>query len=260
MWGDAPASPHIRFFDQGETEMRGSKMKVVAALAAVAAWVLPMSAASAAERDLEFTSTGGTVAIGELEPLEATPGNAGLSGTWDDETGEFVGTTQFNPATIPAAPPERPVAVVVQLANDADNVTGTIDPETGDAELTAVMRFVVEIPAISTTCTSAEYEVDFVSSEPFAPLPFDESADYTLSLDGEFSIPAVDLDAGCSPANATVAGLINSTVGLPADGTSTLGLVRGTPAPPTTPTTPTTTATTSTTAAVVATAQPRLTG
>jgi len=64
----------------------------------------------------------------------------------------------------------------VSVSAGATN-TGTIDPLTGEAELTATMRFVVEIPAISTTCTSAEYEVDFVSSEPFAPLPFDASAD-----------------------------------------------------------------------------------
>jgi hypothetical protein len=240
--------------------MWGSWVKVAAALAAVAAFVLPTSAANAASQELEFTSSGGSIALGALEPLEATPGNAGLSGAWDDETGVFVGTTQFNPTTIPANPPELPVAVVVQLSNDADNVTGTIDPETGEATLTAVMSFSVEIPVISTTCTSPTFDVQFVSSEPFAPLPFDESAEYTLSLDGSFSIPVLDLNTACSPANATVAGLINTNVGLPADGTSTLDLVRGTPAPPTTPTTPTTTATTSTTAAVVATAQPRLTG
>jgi len=237
--------------------MLGRKTKIAAALAAVAALTLPMSAASAAEQELEFTNTGGQVVIGSLDPLETTAGNAGLTGTWDDETGEFTGTTTFNPVTIDAAPPDVPVAVVVQLDNEDDNVTGTIDPETGAAALTATMILVLDVPSITTVCTSAPFDVTFTDSEPFDPIPFEADADYTISLEGTFDIPAFDVNTGCAPANAVVAGLINDTLGLPTGGTATLDLVRGTPAPPTTPTTA---ATTTTTAAVVATSQPRFTG
>lgn len=245
--------------------MLGSKTKIAATLAAVAALMLPMSAASAAEQDLEFTNTGGEITIGDMDPFETTAGNAGLEGTWDDVTGEFVGTTTFNPSTVEVeaspGPPPVMLAVIVQLLNEDDNVTGTIDPETGEAELTATMQFQLTIPADAgdTVCTSPEFDVTFTSTEPFDPIPFDPEADYTISLEGDFTVPAFDTVAGCTPAssNPAIPTVINTTLGAPVAGTSTLDLVRGTPAPPTTPTT---VATTTTTAAVVATSQPRFTG
>jgi len=232
--------------------MLGSKTKIAAALVAAAALVLPMTAACAAEQDLEFTNTAGTVSVGDID-LEIAAGDAGLVGTWDDVTGEFTGTTTFNPITIPANPPDVPIAVVVQLINADDNVEGTIDPETGAAELTAAMQFQLTVPGETPiVCASPAFDVTFTDSEALAPLPFDESADYTISLDGSFNMPAFGGDCA-------IAAIVNDTLGLPTDGTAALDLVRGTPAPPTTPTTPTTTATT-TTAAAVATSQPRFTG
>jgi hypothetical protein len=229
------------------------RMKIAAAVVAALAVIVPMTTASAATQELEFTNTAGSVAIGSLPAITIPAGDAGLAGTWDDVTGDFTGATQFNPISIAANPPSVPVDVVVTLGNNgASNVTGTIDPTTGDVSLTASMILTLEVPALSATCSSSPFDVNFVDDVAFAPLPFDPAEDYSVSLDGGFTIPAFEV-ASCALADA-----INLAVGLPAEGGMSLDLVRGTPAPPTTPTT--SADTTSTTAATAATTSPRFTG
>lgn len=233
--------------------MLGRTMKAAVAVAAVVALWVPMATAGAASQNLEFTNTGGSVTVGSLPPIAIAAGGAGLSGTWDDTTGAFSGSTQFNPISVPADPPAVPVDVVVSLGNNGTaNVTGTIDPTTGAAALTASMTLTVEVPALEAVCTTDPFDVQFTDSAPLAPLPFDSEADYSLSLAGTFTVPVFGDD--CSLAAA-----INAALGLPAGGTAALALERGTPAPPTTPTTSAEPSTTSTGVQQAATA-PRFTG
>ena len=234
--------------------MRGRTMKGMVALAAAVALWLPMTGANAADQSLEFTNTDGSVTVGGLPAITLAAGGVGLDGTWDDSTGAFTGRTQFNPISIAADPPAVPVDVVITLANNgADNVTGTIDPTTGAAALTASMILTIEIPSLAATCSTAAFSVSFVDDgDPFGPLPFDPQEDYAMGLIGIGTVPAFGVDCA-------LGAVINQAVGLPASASLDLTLVRGTPAPPTTPTTPTTSATTSTTAAAAAT-QPKFTG
>jgi hypothetical protein len=236
--------------------MLGRRMKLAAGVVAALAVIVPMSTANAATQDLEFTNTAGTVMVGSLPTITIPAGDAGLTGTWDDATGEFTGTTQFNPITVPASPPTVPISVVVQLRNNGtNNVTGTIDPATGEADLTASMVFRLTVPgtppAPDTVCDSPAFDVEFFDETALDPIPFDPQADYSISLDGPFTLPAFGQDC---PLGA----VINSILGLPTGGDVALDLVRGTPAPPTTP--PPTSPTTATTAAVAAATQPKFTG
>ena len=53
--------------------------------------------------------------VGSLPSITVPAGDVGLVGTWDDSTGAFTGSMEFNPITIPADPPAVPVDVVVTL-------------------------------------------------------------------------------------------------------------------------------------------------
>jgi hypothetical protein len=234
--------------------MLGRTAKVAIAVAAAMALWVPMTGANAAVRSLSFTNTAGSVTVGSLAPITIPAGDGGLDGTWDDSTGAFTGNTQFNPLSIPANPPAVPVDVVVTLANNgADNVTGTINPSTGVVGLTASMILTINIPSLAVTCSSPAFDANLVDDgDSFGPLPFDPQEDYAMGLDGAFTVPAFGVDCA-------LGAVINTALGLPAGGSLSLSLVRGTPAPPTTPTTPTTSVTTSTAAAAAATS-PRFTG
>ena len=234
--------------------MLGRTVKVVVAVAAVMALWVPMTGANAADQSLAFTNTAGSVTVGSLPSITVPAGDAGLAGTWDDSTGAFTGSMQFNAITIAANPPAVPVDVVITLANNgANNVTGTINPTTGTAALTASMILTIQIPSLAATCSTSAFDVTLVDDgDPLAPLPFDPAEDYAMGLQGSFTVPAFGSDCALAAA-------INVAVGLPASGSLSLSLVRGTPAPPTTPTTPTTSAT-ATTAAPAATTTPRFTG
>jgi hypothetical protein len=252
--------------------MLGRKTKIAAALAAVAALVLPMSAASAAEQELEFTNDGPVdFVIGETT-LTLPDETAGVSGTWDDESGDFVGGTAFNPISLSVT---DPVALTIQVqigAGSNNNVTGTIDPETGAADLEAVMQLRLEIPRTDIgggvfigpySCAGPTFVVAFVAEgdDGLAPLPFEADSEYTMTLGGTFELPPF-ADSGCGAGNEAIAEAINDQLGLgdgPVAGTAELPLVRGTPVPSTTAAPPTTSAPT-TTAAPIATSQPTFTG
>jgi hypothetical protein len=232
-------------------------------VAIVAAVVLfTTTSAQAATQNLEFVNTGGTVTIGSLPALTLPVPGGGIEGTWDDVTGDFEGLTTFNPISLAANPPTVPVAVVVNLnANGDPNVEGTIDPDTGDASLTASMVLVLEIPSLSITCTSPAFDVVFDSESPgtpFEPLPFDDTSTYTLGLDGAFTVPTFPSSA-CGAGNEGIVVVLNQTLGTPAEGGIVLPLERGSVPPPPPTTTPTTAAPTTTAASSPAT-QPRFTG
>ena len=234
----------------------------VAVAAAAIVLVVPMTAAHAEEHELEFTNTGGEVSLVGFDVLPVGADQAGLTGTWDDVTGDFTGATTINPFAIPASPPDIPVPLTLRIqANGAENVTGTIDPATGEAELTASMILEIEISP-TVICSTPAFDVNFTTDPPdgapLDPLPFDPESDYTMSLASAVFViqPVVGTGAAglCPDAIATLA-----NENFPADATSVLPLTRGTPAPPTTTTT-TTTAPAPTTAAPAAAVQPRLTG
>jgi hypothetical protein len=241
-----------------------SRQKFARVGVAIVATVLLFTATSAqaAIQNLEFVNTGGTVTIGALPPLTLPVPGGGIAGEWDDVSGDFEGVTTFNPINIPANPPTVPVDVVVNLNADGDpNVTGTIDPTTGDASLTAEMVLVIEIPSLSITCTSPGFDVEFSTEggSAFEPLPFDDTSTYTIGLEGVFTIPEFPSTA-CGTGNEGIVPVLNMTLGTPAEGGITLPLERGT-VPPPPPTTSTTAApTTSTTAASQPATQPRFTG
>jgi hypothetical protein len=251
--------------------MLGSKTKIAAVLVAVAALVLPMTAASAAEQDLEFTTDGPTDFVIGATTLTLPAAQAGVAGTWDDETGDFVGATTFNPISLSVTEPVA-LTLQVQLAGgSAENVTGTIDPETGEAALTAVMQLELEIPATEIapgvvigpySCVGPAFDVDFTATgeDGLAPLPFDPDSEYAMTLTGAFALPPF-APTGCGAGNEGIVTAINDELGLAngaVDGTTELALVRGTPTPSTTAAPPTTS--TPTTAAAAATSAPRFTG
>jgi len=242
--------------------MSGRRLAKLAAVAAALVMVFPITSADAAEQDLEFVNTGGSFAIGATA-LTLEAGAGGIAGVWDDVTGDFVGSTQFNPINIAADPPAVPVDVVINLnATSPNNVTGDIDPATGEATLNASMEIAIVIPALGVTCTTPSFIVNFDTGapdgSPFEPLPFDDSSEYTIGLQGSFTVPELPLGA-CGEGQDGLIPVINSTLGLPAGGTAVLPLERGS-VPPPPPTTPTTSATTSTTAATAAATSPRFTG
>jgi hypothetical protein len=242
--------------------MSGRRFAKLAAVAAALVMMFPMTSAQAAEQDLEFVNTGGSFAIGATA-LTLDAGAGGIVGVWDDVSGDFVGSTQFNPIAIPADPPAVPVDVVINLdATSANNVVGDIDPATGDAALIANMQIAIEIPALGVTCTTPAFDVTFDTDppdgSPFEPLPFDDSQTYTIGLQGSFTVPAL-VAGGCGAGQDALVGVVNTTLGLPTGGTAVLPLERGS-VPPPPPTTPTTTGTTSTTAGAGASTAPRFTG
>jgi hypothetical protein len=232
-------------------------------VAIVAAVVLfTTTSAQAAIQNLEFVNTGGSVTIGSLPALTLPVPGGGIAGEWDDVSGDFEGLTTFNPITIPANPPTIPVDVVVSLNADGDpNVTGTIDPATGEAALTAAMVLSLNIPALGITCASPSFDVSFTTDPPdgapFEPLPFDDTTTYTMGLVGALTVPAFAASA-CGAGNEGIATLINQTLGTPAEGGVVLPMERGSVPPP--PSTTTTTAAPTTTAAAGPATQPRFTG
>ena len=107
----------------------------LAVVAAAMLLIFPLTSAEAAEHDLEFTNATGAINLEGFDPLVIDAGQAGLVGTWDDQTGDFTGVTTINPFSI--GPPAVPVDIVLRLdpAGAGDNVTGEIDPATGEALL-----------------------------------------------------------------------------------------------------------------------------
>jgi hypothetical protein len=232
------------------------------AVAAVAILlVVPATTAQAAEHDLEFTNTGGEIQLQGFDPLPVGAAQAGLTGTWDDVTGEFTGTTTINPFAIPANPPDLPVPITLRInPASAENVTGTIDPDTGEADLVASMILEIEVSP-TVICSTPAFDVPFTTDPPdgapLDPLPFDPDADYTIGLVAEFTVPQVTSTGPTGLCPDAVATIANEN--FPNEATAVLPLERGTPVPPTTSTT-TTTAAPSTTAAPAAATRPRLTG
>src|SRR5690606_30155466 len=110
-------------------------------------------------------------------------------------TGDFAGTTSFNP--IPVDPPDVPVPAVIHIQPNGDpNVTGSIDPTTGEAALTASVILTVDVPEITISCSTPAFDIEFTTEPPdgapLAPIPFDPDADYTMSLASEtFEVPPV---------------------------------------------------------------------
>jgi hypothetical protein len=229
------------------------------ALLAVAVLVMmPITSAEAAEHELEFANTAGTFNLTGFDPLDVGAGQAGLTGTWDDETGEFQGLTSINPFSL--GPPAVPLPIVLHIdpASPTVNVTGTIDPDSGEANLSALMILTIEVPDVA-TCSGPAFEINFTTDPPdgaaFEPTPFNPDSNYTISLvSSEFTVPAVVVSETCA-----IADVVNQTAGFPLDGTAVLAFQRGTPTPPTTPTTQATTSTTGATAPA-ATTSPRFTG
>lgn len=217
----------------------------LAGLAVVAAALLlifPLTSAEAAEHDLEFANTGGSFNLSGFDPLDLPAGQAGLTGTWDDTTGDFEGVTTINPFSLEVLVPIV-LSIEPNLNPDGVNVTGTIDPATGEAALTASVILTIEVPSLSAVCSTPAFDIEFTTGPPdgapLEPIPFDPDADYTMTLVSEtFTVPQVALSETCA-----IADVVNQNAGFPADGTATLALQRGTPAPPTTPTTQETTTT-----------------
>jgi hypothetical protein len=231
---------------------------------ALSALVVTAPSADAELVRLELDGTGGSLVIAAPLPLSG----GSLSGTWDDVTGELAGqTTPFDPITIPAVPPVFPTQGSLTIGpSGTDNVTGTIDPATGEAALVATMTMSIFIPAIDTTCTTAAFDVTFTTDppgQPLTPLPVDHLTLSSIGLEGTMTVPAFDLETGCVPL-AQIAAMINGPFGLPAQWEMSLSMQGGAVPPPssTTSTTNTTEGTdpTTTIGGSRAATQPRFTG
>lgn len=119
--------------------------------------------ASAAPQDLFMDLTFGRVTVGDGS-FDLPPGG-GFNGTWDDETGEVAGELLV-PTVETVVEPAPGVAadVVVDFTQQGD-LTGTIDPDTGDAALSVTFRldisvFLAGTPLAPEGCHVAPIDLD----------------------------------------------------------------------------------------------------
>lgn len=243
------------------------KRPAQAALAIASALTLfGVSSASAAVQDIEFVNTGGSLTVGDgtvVPPIDIPPGTGGMDIEWDDATGEVAGDTTFGPITLTGVQVLGQTAdIVLSIAPiGSPNVTGNIDPGTGEGTINTDVNMVmaISIPAvpISATCTLGPLDIDWDTGDPDGvPMNVDGPRPYTITLQAiDFTIPVIPSD-GCD--NPALPDAINQVLGLPNVGSAVLPLQEGFTPPPSSVTTSTTPSTTAAQPAAVA--RPRFTG
>lgn len=202
--------------------VRRSAVAVTAAFALLFAFA---PHANAEPVDVSFVMTYGEVGIDpEGDPLviPVDDGSAGISGTWDDETGQFDGTLII-PAyeTIIENEDLGEVDIIIDFA-DAD-VTGTIDPETGEIALSTVVNVEFQILSRAFLCDLGPIALDLTSDAPGFPVDFDaDPVTFGVAQD-PFSVPeaiCVGRIGGAPAPTATAA--VNENLSLPTDDAFTL--------------------------------------
>lgn len=226
----------------------------LAAVAALASSSLLATAApsSAAPQPITFAVVGGSIDIGEGEdafpPIEF-PQGTGLTGTLDDESGALDVTLLVPEIQIDyELSPGAPIPLVITITQVGPG-NGSIDPDTGDAELDITLDVGIGSPvlgeALGPDCSVGPIPIQFSSSDPGAP--FDGDAGTLALAAAGFTIPAAS-DCGSFDA------IISDGLGLPRSDTAALvQLQEGEiPTPPPTTTTTTTAPTAPPTTAPVA--------
>jgi hypothetical protein len=176
--------------------------------------------AQAAEVDVSFIVTSGQFRIGASDFPLPTDGTAGLTGTFDDATGEFEGETTFPPSQIMLPNPAPPGTLTINMTTTSESTGGTFDPDTGEITSTSILDITLEFVQLQpdgggaavplgVTCTMADIEIDLSTSpdgSPYAPLPADpanEEGSFELAGSG-FTVP----EPTCTGANQTIVDLV----------------------------------------------------
>lgn len=244
------------------SKVRSRRFGVAAGLAVVALLCagLVATSAGAAEQDLGLVNTDGNIQLPGQDPLEIPAGQAGFELTWDDVTGDLEGMSLNNPlfgtteADIDGPGPTPPVEVNISATFDTvgdPNTTGNLDPTTGEATLESEIEITLNFQVtglfegecvLGAGGLTVAYTTDPPGS-PWDPAPVDLTEDGEMALFGEFDLPptaAGDCTVITNPPPvdaATLSGLINDTLGLPAGGEVEMTLEQGELAPPNTTTT-----------------------
>lgn len=190
--------------------------------------------ASAAPQDFFLNLTSGNVTVGE--GAFDLPEGGGFNGTWDDETGDLAGT--FLVPTIVTDVATVPGAEVTATFVQQGEATGSIDPDTGAAAVTAVFRLDISVALGGSTISEPGCHV--------APITLDLTGTYdhdagTVSLSASgFTIPPSE---GCAALGSTIDDFIS---GDPTEAVLNLERVGGPIVEPPPPSSSSTTSTTST--------------
>lgn len=239
--------------------MTRTKILRVAAALAVALTVGFGSPAQAAPIDISLFLVSGSLVIPGLPtgPVEL-PTGTGITGTWDDETGDFSGDFVIPDSSMGEIIPDSGICLNVGGSGSA---TGNIDPATGagtvDATLTIELVALQCGGATMATCSMGPMDIPLSTDDPgspMSPLPPAEGSQIGLAGSG-FAIPAVSCD------DQSAEDLVNQVAGLPRDDGSTelVFEVGQIPEPEPIPTSTTTTAAPAAPAPVAQT-QPTFTG
>lgn len=233
--------------------MRRRTITRAAAMLAATVLLALGTRAQAASVDVTLFLVSGTISIPGLPTGDIElPSGSGITGTYDDVTGDFSGSFD-----LPATPFGEIMPGLCLQIGGSGTATGNISPADGTGAVTAVLDILLQIypspcdpvPAQTANCTlslTLPLTTDHPGS-PASPLPLADGTQIGLSAP-DFGVPGVD----CEDDN--LEGIVNQIAGLPiASGASALIVFEVGPIP-----TPTTTTTASTTTTVPA-AQPQTT-
>lgn len=234
--------------------------RAAAAVAGGAALLLGTVAlpAGAASHDVSYRLVDGTVRVGAQE--YSLPAATGVTGTWDDVTGDFVGTFVSEP-TQSAQDITSPLAGTIHLTYEfqgVGDVTGNVDPGTGTGTLDSLLNVVIYLDRLETAADPID--LDVTCTIPNVAVSYDVTAtglgaeseiftDIVLSAAG-FSVPTAGcVDGAVAGAAGLVEGSINDLLALPSEDTDAEITLEAGAVPPPTPTTtrapvPSTTSTT----------------
>lgn len=239
--------------------------------------------AGAAVQDVEYTLSSGNVTLPTSgDPLVISfPASTGLTGTWDDATGDFDAAFTSAPFTSSRDITSPVVGTLTQTVQFSapDGFSGNIDPATGLGTLDASFDVTITVDSLVIPPSTDPIVIDVICPMPDIPITFDVVA---TGLGAESVIPtdlALTAQAFTVPVPTCVLGPNGNAALLPsvqqglidalalpnANATSVLGMVAGSipPPPPTTTTTAapsTTTTTPGSSAPQAVVAQPRFTG
>jgi hypothetical protein len=206
---------------------QGSRLVLVGAIAGLLALLSTvMTPVSAAEIDVSFVVTEGTITIGPRDFELPADGTTGIVGVWDDATGDFAGeyivpprrTTQRNETVIPGD-------IELEINMLFDPVVGTVDPVSGEidveTEVDVVLTFIQLVPDADPTspvplnveCVLGPIELQLSSSPDGEPIDFAESPLSFVVTDDEFDVG----DPACGP---------GSVPGFPEPDATIINLVR----------------------------------
>lgn len=142
-------------------------------LAAAMFAALSIAPAGADEIDASFrlVDEGGFLIGTFPETLGIPVGGTGITGIYDDETGDFEG--QFEIGSIPPLELDVGLPVLANVALVGGPVTGSFDEDTGEVELATTLTFEIEVVSpVAAICSIPGIELNLSSSNPGGS-PFD---------------------------------------------------------------------------------------